>query len=134
LNTSTGDITGTKKYKSVSSLTAEYCIKTMLDSGKQQITTSVVSTKQEKSAKEQDDEEEDAGEQAKDESDAESKDIQQKPQLILFSSKQEKQSLNQIILHTLTLLKQIVHFFHASALKQVAECLLRLMTVKHIVR
>jgi len=39
----------------------------------------------------------------------------------------------QTILHTLSLIKQIVHFFELNILRSVGECLLRLMTLKDIV-
>ena len=39
----------------------------------------------------------------------------------------------QTILHTLSLIKQIVHFFKLNMLQSIGECLLRLMTLKDIV-
>lgn len=39
----------------------------------------------------------------------------------------------QTILHTLTLIKHVVHHFQLNMLKSVGECLLSLMTLKDIV-
>ena len=48
-------------------------------------------------------------------------------------AKKQAKNSSQTILHTLTLLKHIIHHFQANKLKSVGECLLRLMTLKDIV-
>ncbi len=48
--------------------------------------------------------------------------------------KAKNSDTTQTILHTLTLIKQIVHHFHIHSLKSVGECLLRLITLNDIVK
>ncbi len=50
------------------------------------------------------------------------------------AQKAKNSDTTQTILHTLTLLKHVVHHFQLHSLKSVGECLLRLITLNDIVK